>query len=77
MTVKIYTTPTCTYCKMAKSYFQKNNIQYEEFNVMENIQAREEMVKLSHQLGVPVIVINNEVVVGFNKSLIDKLLKLK
>jgi len=72
--VKIYTTPYCVYCKMAKDYFQKKNIEYQEFNVMEDIKAREEMIQKSHQLGVPVIEIGKHIIVGFDRLAIDKAL---
>ncbi len=75
-TVKIYTTPTCVYCKMAKDFFTKNNIAYEEKNVAEDMAAREEMVNKSHQLGVPVIEINGEVIVGFNRPELESALGL-
>jgi len=75
--VKIYSTPTCVYCKMAKDFFKKNNISYEEFNVAENEKSREEMVQKSHQLGVPVIDIDGEIFVGFNRSELEKALALK
>ena len=75
MNIKIYTTPTCVYCKMAKEYFKAKNISYQEFNVAENDTAREEMVKKSGQLGVPVIDIGGEIFVGFNRPEIEKALK--
>ncbi len=75
-TVKIYTTPTCVYCKMAKDFFTKNSIAYEEKNVAEDMAAREEMVNKSHQLGVPVIEINGEVIVGFNRPELENALGL-
>ena len=53
--VMIYSTPTCVYCKMAKEFFAKNNVAYEEHDVASDLKAREEMVSKSHQLGVPVI----------------------
>lgn len=74
--VKIYTTPTCQFCQMAKKYFDSNGVDYQEFNVLEDGDAREEMVKKSHQLGVPVIEIGNEIFVGFNKKEISKSLDL-
>jgi len=77
MNVKIYTTPTCVYCKMAKEYFKKNDIEFEEFNVAEDEKAREEMINKSHQLGVPVIEVDNEIFVGFNRSEIEKALRLE
>ena len=76
MTVKIYTTPSCVYCKMAKEYFKKNSIGYEEFNVAEDIKAREEMIQKSHQFGVPVIEIGNQIIVGFDRPIINKALGL-
>ena len=74
--VKIYTTPTCVYCKMAKEYFKKNNVQYEEFDVFQDEKAREEMVQKSHQFGVPVIEIGKEIFVGFDRAGIAKALGL-
>ena len=73
-TVTIYTTPTCVYCKMAKEYFKAKNIQYSEHNVAEDDAAREEMVKKSGQLGVPVIDIGGEIFVGFNRPEIERAL---
>lgn len=70
----IYSTPTCVYCKMAKDFFAKNNVAYEEHNVASDLKAREEMVNKSHQLGVPVIDIDNQIVVGFDEKTIAGLL---
>ncbi|OGY63352.1 MAG: NrdH-redoxin [Candidatus Harrisonbacteria bacterium RIFCSPLOWO2_02_FULL_41_11] len=75
--VIIYSTPTCVYCKMAKEFFKKNNVRYAEHNVAEDDAAREEMVNKSHQLGVPVIDINGEIHVGFNRSELEKALGLR
>ena len=75
--VTIYSTPTCVYCRMAKEFFKKNNIQYTEHNVAEDDAAREEMVNKSHQLGVPVIDIDGEVHVGFNRAELEIALGLK
>lgn len=72
--VKIYTTPTCAYCRMAKELFKKYGVAYEEFNVAEDAKAREEMMNKSHQLGVPVIDVNNQILVGFDKNTLIKLL---
>lgn len=72
--VKIYTTPSCVYCRMAKEYFKKKNIEYEEFDVFSDLKAREEMVKKTQQYAVPVIEIDNHIIVGFDRLLIDKLL---
>lgn len=75
--VKIYSTPTCIYCKLAKDFFNKNNIQYEDINVAEDKKAREEMVKKTQQMGVPVIEIGDQYVVGFDQRKIEDLLGLK
>ena len=74
--VKIYTTPACVYCKMAKDYFAKHGVNYTEFNVVIDEKAREEMISKSHQLGVPVIEIDGEVFVGFDRGGIAKALKI-
>lgn len=65
--VKIYTTPVCVYCKMAKAYFQENNIKYEEVNVAADAKAREEMIAKSKQIGVPVIDVDGKIIIGFDK----------
>lgn len=75
-TVTIYSTPSCVYCKMAKEFFAKNNVTYNEFNVASDMKAREEMVKKSQQLGVPVIDIDNNIVIGFDQKTIEGLLGL-
>ena len=72
--VTIYTTPTCQFCKMAKAFFKENNIAYEERDVTTDDKAREEMVEKSGQLGVPVIDVDGEIAVGFDKSKLSELL---
>jgi glutaredoxin-like YruB-family protein len=72
--VVIYTTQTCGYCKMAKEFFQKNNIQYSEYDVGTDLARREEMIAKSGQLGVPVILVGDEIVIGFNKPKLMELL---
>jgi len=61
---------------MAKEFFAKNNVTYNEFNVASDMKAREEMVKKSQQLGVPVIDIDNNIVIGFDQKTIEGLLGL-
>ena len=72
--VIIYSTPTCVYCKMAKDFFAKNNIAYEEHDVAMDQQAREEMFAKSHQMGVPVIDVDGQIIVGFDKKVLEDLL---
>lgn len=66
--VIVYSTPSCVYCKMAKDFFTKNNVEYVDHNVAQDDRAREEMIKKSHQLGVPVIDIAGEIFVGFDQK---------
>jgi len=75
--VAIYSTPTCHFCSLAKDYFTENNIQFDAFDVASDLARRKEMVEKSGQLGVPVITIGDEVIVGFDKPRIDQALGLK
>jgi len=72
--VVVYSTPTCPYCKRVKDYLSRKEIPFVNHNVAEDRDAAKEMIKKSGQMGVPVIIIDGEVVVGFNKSLLDTLL---
>ncbi len=74
--VTIYTTPTCVYCKMAKKFFKEHNVAYEEKDASIDEKARDEMVKKSGQLGVPVIDIDGKITVGFDEVALKELLKL-
>lgn len=76
MSVKIYTTPSCVYCRMSKDFFQKNNIEYQELNVAFDAVAREEMIKKSGQFGVPVIDIDGQLVIGFDRARLAELLHI-
>jgi len=75
--VTIYTTPTCVYCRAAKEFFKENNVEYEEKNVAEDEQARDAMVEKSGQLGVPVIDVKGNIVVGFDEAKLSELLGVK
>ncbi len=72
----IYSTPVCPWCKRAKEYLKSKSIEFTDKNVAEDKAAREEMVKKSNQLGVPVIDIDGEIIIGFDKEKIDKKLGL-
>lgn len=74
--VTIYSTPTCHFCHMAKDFFTANGVVYTEYNVATDLEKRKEMVEKSGQMGVPVIVIGDEVTVGFNQPKIASLLGL-
>ncbi len=72
--VAIYTTKTCGYCKLAKEFFQKNSIAYNEYDVGTDLQRREEMINLTGQMGVPVITVGQDTIIGFNKGKLAQLL---
>jgi len=75
--IKIYSTPTCPYCVTLKEFLKEKNISFEDVNVAENREAREEMIHKSGQMGVPVVDIDGEIIVGFDKNKIVELLKIK
>lgn len=74
--VVIFSTPTCPYCKRAKEYLSQKGIPYFEYNVATDRDAAREMVKKSGQLGVPVITIDDKVIIGFNQIQLGKLLSI-
>jgi glutaredoxin 3 len=74
--VKLYTTPTCPYCKMARKFLDDNGVKYQEFNIVEDKAAREEMKTKCKSLAVPTICFDNEVLVGFNEAELKKKLGL-
>ncbi|MBI3671515.1 NrdH-redoxin [Candidatus Azambacteria bacterium] len=75
-TVKIYSTPSCVYCKLAKEFFDEHGVKYTDLNVAEDYDARAEMIDRSGQMGVPVIFIDNEMTIGFDEERIRSLLNL-
>ena len=68
MNVKIYTTPTCHFCKDAKELLNEKNVNFEEMDVSTNTDAKEKMVEISGQSGVPVFDIDGKIIVGFDKN---------
>ena len=72
--VKIYTTPTCQWCKKTKDWLKQNNIKYTEKNVAKDRKARQEIIKKSGQTGVPVIDIKGKIIIGFDPKEIQKAL---
>ena len=75
-TVTVYTTPTCSWCTAAKDHLTANSVSYEEVDVAADMQRAREMVEKSGQYGVPVIDIDGEIIVGFDRNRIDSLLGL-
>jgi glutaredoxin-like YruB-family protein len=72
--VIIYTTPTCTYCKTAKQFFEEHHVDYIEYDVSRDIEKAQRMVEKSGQTGVPVIEIDDEIIIGFDKRRIARAL---
>ena len=72
--ITIYSTPSCVYCKMAKAFLKSQNIPFEEKDVLTDLTAREDMVKKSGQLGVPVIDVDGKIMVGFDQAELTKLI---
>jgi glutaredoxin 3 len=75
--VKVYSTTTCPWCKKTKQWLDANKIAYQDFNVAQDSAARQEMIKKSSQTAVPVIIIDGEIVVGFNEPVLKTKLGLK
>ncbi|SHE45712.1 glutaredoxin family protein [Clostridium fallax] len=69
--IKVYTTNSCPWCLKAKNYLKSKNVAFEELNVQDDMDAREDMIKKSNQRGVPVLDINGTIIVGFDKNAID------
>jgi len=74
--VTIYSTPTCHFCHMAKEFFAEKNVEFTDFDVAADTEKRKEMVEKSGQMGVPVIIIGDDIIVGFNKPKVVELLGL-
>ena len=72
--VVVYSTPTCPYCKRAKDYLSRRGVSYIDINVAQDREKAKEMIQKSGQMGVPVITIDDKIVVGFNQVLLEKLL---
>lgn len=75
MKVKVYSTPTCPWCITAKKFLASKNIPYEDIDVSKDRDAALEMVQKSGQRGVPVLDIEGNIIVGFNQTEIERLLK--
>ena len=73
-TVTVYSTPSCHFCHMAKDFFKEKNVEFVDFDVAGDQEKRKEMIDKSGQMGVPVIIIGNQIIVGFNKPKIVELL---
>jgi glutaredoxin-like YruB-family protein len=73
--VTIYSTPTCQYCQQAKEYMKENDIDYKEYDVSSDADRRKEMIEKSGQMGVPVIVVGDDLMVGFEEDRFKELVE--
>lgn len=74
MTITVYSTPTCPYCRMVKGYLKSKGVPFEDVDVSVDMERAMEMVRKTGQMGVPVTVINGEAVIGYDRESIDELL---
>jgi len=75
-TVTVYSTPTCSWCQAAKDHLTANGVSFEDVDVQANMDRAREMIEKSGQYGVPVLDIDGEIIVGFDRARIDSLLGL-
>jgi glutaredoxin-like YruB-family protein len=75
--VKVYITPTCPYCVTLKEYLKEHNIDFEEVDISQNEEARDDIIKRSGQMGTPIVEVDGNIVAGFDKEKINQLLKIK
>jgi glutaredoxin 3 len=77
VTVKVYSTSTCPWCVRVKEFLKEHKIKFEDIDVSVNRTAAMEMIKKSGQTGVPVVDIDGQIIIGFDKPAITRALKLK
>ncbi len=75
--VIVFSTPTCSFCVQAKRYFKEKNIRFTDVDVSRDQSAARDMLRRTGQMGVPVILINNTAIVGFDRNKINQLLNIK
>ena len=75
--IEIYSTPTCHFCQMTKEFLTEHNIPFTNYNVAEDLEKRKEMIQKTGQMGVPVIVIDGEIMVGFDRDELAKMVGIE
>lgn len=76
MVIKVYSTPTCPWCKKVKAFLKENDVEFENVDVSSDHAAVKEMIEKSKQMGVPVVDVDGEIVIGFDKEKLKGLLKI-
>lgn len=74
--VEIYSTPSCHFCQAAKAFMKEKDVKYTEYNVAEDQDKRQEMIEKSGQMGVPVIYVDGEMMVGYDEGKLSEMLEL-
>ncbi|MBP7005677.1 glutaredoxin family protein [Patescibacteria group bacterium] len=77
MMITLYSTPTCPYCKLVKEFLSEQKLVFTELDVSMDNDAIQRMVKLSGQMGVPVVDVNGQVIVGWNKNALEEVIKVQ
>ncbi len=77
MMIKIYTTPICPYCTTLKNFLKEHNIDFEDIDVSQNEKLKDEIIEKTGQLGVPILDVDGELIVGFDKEKISKILGIE
>lgn len=74
--VVVFTTPTCSWCRRAKQYLQEKKVRFKEVDVSRDQSAARDLVRMTGQMGVPVILVGSRPIVGFDRAQLDRLLNL-
>jgi glutaredoxin 3 len=75
MAITLYSTPSCSYCRMVKDWFKQRNVRFEEYNIAADPRRADEMVRKSGQMGVPVTDVNGRIIIGFNTAELERALR--
>ncbi|MFA6428884.1 MAG: glutaredoxin domain-containing protein [Patescibacteria group bacterium] len=77
MQIKVYSTPTCPYCKLVKEYLKEQGLPFQDVDVAADPSAAKEMVKISGQMGVPVVDVDGQIIVGWNKEALEEIVSVR
>ncbi|HAE21392.1 MAG TPA: NrdH-redoxin [Spirochaetaceae bacterium] len=75
MAITLYSTPSCSYCRMVKDWFKQRNVRFDEYNIAADPRRADEMVRKSGQMGVPVTDVNGRIIIGFNTAELERALR--
>ena len=77
MTITVYSTPTCPFCKQLKEFLAEHKVQFTNIDVSADQEKAQEMIEKSGQMGVPVMDVDGQILIGFDKKKVSELLKIK